>query len=43
MPSTEGYRSPYLSEYKSRAPKNNNDGLVSLVNEYGTITTYTNS
>mgnify|MGYP000901113154 FL=1 len=39
-PSTEGYRSPDLSEYLKDTEREKDEGLVAVVNEDGTITTY---
>ena len=38
--STEGYRSPDLSEYVINPSRNNNEGLIAMVNEDDTIITY---
>jgi hypothetical protein len=39
-PSTEGYRSPDLSEYLKDLGAEKDEGLIAVVNEDGTITTY---
>ena len=39
-PSTEGYRSPDLSEYLKDSGAKKGEGLIAVVNDDGTITTY---
>lgn len=39
-PSTEGYRSPDLSGYLKDSGRNKEEGLIAVVNDDGTITTY---